>query len=55
MGFNKKMRSAQDGPQRSDVADIRFLTPQLGLETVIDLARVVKADEETEAVNVDVR
>ena len=54
MGFDE-MRAAQDGPQRSNVATVRFLAPQLGLETVIDFARVVKPDEETQAGNVDAR
>ena len=49
------MPAAQDGPQRSDMTGIRFLAPQLGLETVIDLAGVVEANEEAEAGDIDVR
>ena len=43
------MRTAQDGPQWSDVAGEWSLAPQFGLEPVIDLAGVVKPDEEAEA------
>ena len=49
------MRAAQNGPQRSDMPGIWFLAPQLGLETVIDLAGVVEPDEEAEARDINGR
>ena len=44
------MRAVQDGPQRPNVASVKFIAPQLGLKTVIDLASIVEPEGETEAV-----
>ena len=49
------MRTAQDGPQRSDVAGARLLVSQLGLETVIDLAGVMEPDKEAKPGGVNIR